>query len=123
MIKLQGKSRIMNKDETLEIIREGRVVYREGLPFKPDDETLVLIDCNVQPFGPKDLLMVPEADRSKEWLWLFAENRTSDDKPYKLQLNDRIMRKGLAYQTQGVEDWGTFTQAKIVRIDVGPNRN
>lgn len=119
MIRLFGKSRIINKDETLKVVREGRVVFKEGLPYRPDDEISAMIRCNVQPFGGKDLLIVPEADRLKEWFWLWTENT----KDWKMQVNDRVIRNDIQYQVQSVEDWGTFTQNKIVRIDVGPNRN
>lgn len=119
MIRLFGKSRIINKDERLQVLREGRILYKDGIPYKPDDETPFMISCNVQPFGGKDLLLVPEGDRLKEWFWLWTENT----KDFKMQVNDRIVRSGFNYQVQSVEDWGTFTQNKIVRIDVGPNRD
>ncbi len=60
----------------------------------------------------KDLLLVPEGDRTREQYWLYTE--------CKVQLADRVERCGVNFQVQSVQNWGSYNQARIMRIDVGP---
>lgn len=112
MIKLQGRSQILQKDEKLAVIREGCVKYIDGKPVKSDISNFTIVG-NVQPMNGRDLLLVPEGDRFKEQYWLYTTNP--------IQINDRILRCGVNFQTQSVEAWGTYAKARIMRVDVGPN--
>lgn len=133
MIKLQGKSQIMTKDEELRVWREGtyipkNVVYVDGKPIKRNGFGF---RCrgNIQPINGRDLLLVPEGDRFKEQYIIFVPNTSIvvdqgqeiQDAPTRLLINDRVMRLGVNYQVQEAEDWGSYTRARIMRIDVGPN--
>lgn len=122
--KLQGPSTIITGDETLAVIREGsviptNVVYVDGKPLKRDAINFD-ITCNVQPFNGRDLLLVPEGDRFKEQYWIFMNQ---EQKP--LLVNDRVIRiqagQAVNFQVQTAEDWGSYTRARIMRIDVGPD--
>jgi|WetSurMetagenome_2_1015567.scaffolds.fasta_scaffold112317_3 hypothetical protein len=126
--KLSGPSQIITGDETLTILRQGidipdNVVYVDGKPVRRNPETFKII-CNVQPLNGRDLLLVPEADRYKEQWWVYMNN---EEKP--LHDNDiaqRVEEDDLTgsvknYQVQSVEAWGSFTRARIMRIDVGSN--
>jgi hypothetical protein len=125
--KLQGPSQIINRDEALEVWREGtnipeNVVYVDGKPIKRRGLAFICT-CNVQPIQGRDLQLVPELDRVKENYWVFSNNREKF-----LQVNDRIVRRDLqtnqtevSYQVQAVENWGSFQQSRIMRIDTGPN--
>ena len=133
MIKLQGKSQIMSKDETLNVFREGtripqNVAYFEGKPIKRSGFSFTCMG-NVQPLDGRQLMLVPEGDRSKEQYYIFVQNESYvvdsglqvQDKPTRLLDNDRICRLGVNFQLQDTEDWGSYTKARMVRIDVGPN--
>lgn len=127
MIKLFGRSQIITKDETFDVTREGEVIYVDAKPVKRN-----LIEFhvrgNIQPMGGRDLLLVPEGDRHKEQYWLFYNNSSIvvadglevQDKPNEIIVNDRITRLGVNYQVQSVQDWGSFCQSRIMRVDVGP---
>lgn len=115
MKKLFGQVQIILNDETLEVIREGVVVYKDGKPLKRDI-TRFHITCNVQPLNARDLLLVPEGDRYKEQLYLYTNQVEK-----RLRDNDRVLRDGVQWQVQSIEDWDSYTRARIVRIDVGPN--
>ena len=111
MIKLQGQSQIILKDEVLDVFREGCITYVDGKPVKGElfkDK----FRGNVQPMNGRDLLLVPEGDRFKEQYWIFTT--------YPLLVNDRVVRCSVNFQTQTVETWGSYFRARIMRIDVGP---
>lgn len=126
--KLSGPSTIIEGDETLKVVRQGtaipgNVIYVDGKPVKRDP-IIFNITCNVQPLNGKDLLLVPEGDRYKEQWWIFMNN---EQKP--LHDNDIVERpeeddpeqRIINYQVQSSEAWGSYTRARIMRIDVGSN--
>lgn len=118
---LSGQSTILTGDETLPVWREGvevpeNVVYVDGKPIKRNGFSFE-ITCNVQPLAGRDLLIVPELDRFKEQ-WIVFMNQ--EQRP--LLVNDRVIRNGINYQVQTTENWGSYTKARIMRIDTGPNQ-
>lgn len=125
--KLSGQSTIIIGDETLPIIRQGvntpeDVAYIDGKPVKKNNECFS-ITCNVQPLSSRDLLLVPELDRYKEQWWIYMNQ---EEKP--LKVNDIVQRPEegdackivINYQVQSSDNWGSYTRARIMRIDVGP---
>ena len=114
MIQLQGPSQIINYDEQIPVVRENEVIYLEGKPIKRQIADFT-ITCNVQPLDGKDLLLVPEGDRFKEQYTLFTNNTQTP-----LLDNDRVVRRGISFQVQNVEQWGSYQKCRIMRIDVGP---
>lgn len=124
MIK-HGPSQIINKDEELDVIREGTrvpddVAYKDGKAVAVEPFCFK-VTCNVQPFSGRDLLLVPELDRTKEWYWLFTNNC---DIP--IQVQDRVNRRNeqtdatiVSYQVQSVQNWGSHQEVKMCRIDIG----
>lgn len=127
MIKLFRPSRIITKDETFTVTREGEVIIKDAKPIKRDLMTFT-VRGNIQPMGGRDLIMVPEGDRHKEQYWLFYNNKTIvllhgqsiEADPAAIIVNDRMTRLGVNFQVQTVENWGTYSKARIMRIDVGP---
>lgn len=113
-IALQGKSRIMRFDETVTLSRLCGTKYIDGKPLAVDVEK-VQITGNIQPLTGRDLLLVPEGDRTKEQVWLYTE--------CPLFLQDTVTRCGVKFQVAGVEQWGSYNKARLVRIDVGPDAN
>lgn len=125
MIGLQGPSYIIENDETLCVTRIGTVIYQDG---KPIDRNLIEfnITCNIQPLNGRDLTLVPEGDRYKEQYWIWMNNSESP-----LEINDKVCRKGLdktnrpalvKFQVQEVQHWGSYTRARIMRLDVGAEK-
>jgi len=108
----QGQSPILLKGETATAVREGSVSYVDGKPIKRNI-TSFQFRGSFQPLGGRELMMVPEADRTKEQYWIYTTAR--------LALNDRVERCGVNYQVQTVESWGNHSKVRAMRIDVGPN--
>lgn len=127
MIKLQGPSTIITKDETFSVTREGQVIYLDGKPVKRNLAKFS-VKGNIQPMNGRDLLLVPEGDRFKEQYWLYYNNSSIvvdqgleiEADPAAIIVNDRITRLGANFQVQTVENWGTYSRGRIMRIDVGP---
>lgn len=111
MRSLEGSSQIIDGDEVLSVYRQGPVTYADGKPVAKT-ETYLTITASVQPMDGRDLLLVPEGDRFKEQLVLFVRGEP-------LQINDRVLRAGVNYQVQSLESWGSYQQARIMRMDVG----
>jgi len=65
------------------------------------------VDAAVQPATPKDLLRLPEGERSWERLVFFTtdELRTADAS--KNRLGDRVAYKAKTYEIESVTDWST----------------
>ena len=55
----------------LDIVREGQGRYVRG-EWVEGEKGIVTIQANVQPFSDYQTMMLPEADRSKSWLWVFT---------------------------------------------------
>lgn len=122
MIKLQAPSQIITHDEELKVFRNAKTIYVDGKPLPPPQEGFC-ITCNIQPLNGRQLLLVPEADRYKEQYWVYMNNLAQP-----LEINDRVTRCGLDYnncpidvnfQVQEVQHWGSYTKARIMRIDTG----
>lgn len=127
MIKLWQSSQILKKDETLQVRREQIVTYKDGKPVKNGVVWFSLV-TNVQPVPGHDLLLVPEHDRFREQFILYYNNaQFSVDKGISVEgisnltLSDIIVRQGNNYEVQSVDVWGTYSKARIMRVDVGPN--
>lgn len=131
MIKLFGPSQILKRDEEITIIRQGtdvpeNVSVVDGKPVKRTF-TRFSITGNVQPLNGRDLLLIPEWDRFKEQYWVYFNNVVLCDQAFirakdesLLRVNDQVVRLGVNFQVQELEDWGSYARARIMRIDVGP---
>lgn len=117
MIRLQGPSQIITKDQTIKVFVEGKVIYKEGKPLKQDISSFDLT-CNVQPLNGRDLLLVPEGDRFKEQYYVFT-----NEVKQPLVAKQTVEFNCIKFEVQNVEQWGSFQRARIMRIDVGPNKN
>lgn len=119
MYKLQGKPRIIKTDEWLDVVRETVQNYVDGV-IQGQDQEQFQVKANVQPLNGRELLLVPEGDRFKEQYNVWAMNAHP---PYgAIKVNDRIVRLGVSFQVQQVENWGSYVKARMMAIDVGPNR-
>jgi hypothetical protein len=112
VIKLQAPSQIINNDETITVVREGKTKYVDGKKSKGPSVQFEILG-NIQPLDGRELLLVPEGDRFKEQYNIWTDQE--------MLVNDRVVRCGANFQVQTVEVWGSFFQARIMRIDVGQN--
>ena len=131
MIKLFGKSQILKADEVISVRRLLSVTYpssgpNAGKPVQQAPQNFT-VRGNVQPLTGRDLLMVPEHDRYREQYWLWVENTKyavqsglNDESVPILKTNDIVIRLGVNFQIQEVQDWGTYIRGHMMRVDVGP---
>lgn len=116
MKRMQASSFLMRmpgQSENLLVQRACEVIWRDGKPVEVQVKPYRIIG-NVQPMNSKDLLLVPEANRTKEQLWIYTEQNEKTPK-----LNDNIKRGDGNFQVQSVENWGTYSKLRLMRIDVG----
>lgn len=123
MWQLEGPVELLDQDtlETNQVIRQaGPTAYVDGLPTSPG-ATVFFITSTVQPMGGKDLLLVPEAFRQHESLWLWQPHYGGQAEVL-IDIGDVVLRQNKGYQVASSEDWGDYTRAMLVRIDVGTLR-
>lgn len=118
MRRMQSGSFLMHGQgisETLQVSRAGTVIWKEGKPVE-DKKSTYKMTGNVQPVQGRDLLLVPEAQRTKENFYVWTEQNELTPK-----LNDHVIREGVWYQVQNIENWGSYTKIRMTREDVGPH--
>jgi hypothetical protein len=113
MITLQGPSQIISCDEELTLYRDIKITYIDGKPVDSGGRKSFTFQANVQPLLGRELLIVPEADRFKEMYYVWSY--------FQVLINDLIVRQGINFQVQQIENWGSYTRSRMVRIDVGNN--
>lgn len=122
MFEMSGKSQIMLNDERVVVRREavdlgGDTLVVDGKRIKRGFRDFA-IDCNIQPVTGDDLIQVPEGDRFNEQMYCYVAD-TEDP----LAPNDLIFRPEDGwYQVQSCTGWGSYTQARMQRIELGPLR-
>ena len=70
---------LLTKKIPLTIIRSTQGSYVNG-EWVEGTETQVPLEVNIQPFKDQDLLLLPEADRSREWYKIYCANEIRMDK-------------------------------------------
>ncbi len=87
------------KNETITIKRRASGVHRDG-HYRKGDMTTYSVSVNVQPAVGRDLLQVPEGDRTREHKKIYSK--------FEIKINDIIIRYGIKYEVQTVSDWKNF---------------
>ena len=70
---------LLTKKIPLTIIRSTQGSYVNG-EWVEGTEIQVPLEVNIQPFRDEDLLLLPEADRSREWYKIYCANEIRMDK-------------------------------------------
>jgi hypothetical protein len=124
MWRLDGPVELLECDETVDVIRQGRktpdcITYVDGVALAAAAPTRVRVVATLQPMAGKDLLLVPEGFRDKETLWMWQAHRIEAQGDFRLDLTDLVLYSGKAYQVQSSEDWGSYTRSMLVACDTG----
>lgn len=124
MWQLDGPVELLELDEQVDVVRQGRqspgdVQYIDGLPTAAHPPLRVTITATLQPMGGRDLQLVPEAFRDKEMLSLWQPHGVTDDEPLQVDIADLVLYNAKGYQVQSAEDWGSYTKATLVAVDLG----
>lgn len=76
----------------------------------PGALTSSTLSAAVQPAGPRDLLKLPEGERTEEAIVLFTQQALiASEVPGQLE-SDRIVYAGRTYRVRAVEDWTAQAQ-------------
>ena len=70
---------LLTKKIPLTIIRSTQGSYVNG-EWVEGTQTQVPLEVNIQPFKDEDLLLLPEADRTREWYKIYCANEIRMDK-------------------------------------------
>ena len=118
MQRMQDQSFLMNSDgptQTMQVFSAAKVIWVDGKPQELNATSYNMVG-NFQPMGGDDLMLVPEAQRTKDNIIVFTEQNEKTPK-----LNDHIVVDGKRYQIQNVENWGSYSKLRAMREDVGIN--
>jgi len=119
MKRMQGKVFLMNsmgQADVFTVHRAATVVWVDGIPQETAVNTYQMTG-NIQPLPGKDLLLVPEAQRTKENRIIFTEQNAKTP-----LLNDRVCIEGAFYQVQEVANWGTYSRLRVTKEDAKAGR-
>lgn len=61
----------LTKKLPITVYRKGKDTVVKGRPV-PAVETSFVVEANVQPFNYRDLMVLPESDRTKEWIKVYV---------------------------------------------------
>lgn len=106
-----------------QVLREGEVIYVDGKPVKRNP-TRFLARGLLVPVDGQELLLQPEGDRLKEQYWIFqdpTQSRMEDGSTQRLSMRteDKVKLFGNTYIIQNTRVWGSYTQVRCTRVDIG----
>lgn len=107
------------------IYRHSQGSYVDG-DWVEGAEQQVVIQANVHPFSDYQVMMLPESDRTKSWMWLFTADVVRQKKEGLGGYGaDRFLWDGDMYEvmktqkfSMGVRD---HFEAKCARVELTPN--
>ncbi|RZL29670.1 MAG: hypothetical protein EOP64_00260 [Sphingomonas sp.] len=115
MWQLQGPVYLLEADESLQCLRpypaagslqDGKWQSVPPMPFA--------VHCTVQPASMRDLQLLPEGDRVRGALSLWQPMNMGVTS---ITARDLVLREGCVYQVQMADDWGSYVQARLVRVE------
>lgn len=107
---------------TLTFKRKAKGSYVRGLWVDGDEEE-VSIFASVQPLGGKDLMRIPEGDRTRKRLKLYSADEALISLRVDLIESDVIPYDGSSYQVESVEKWPSYWKiivAEVNKIEESP---
>lgn len=116
MWQLQGPVHLLDYDETLPCLRpySGPAKLQGGLPL-PVSPMPFVVFCTVQPASMRELQLLPEGDRIRGALTLY---QPLGDGVTSIDTRDLVLREACVYQVQGCDYWGSYVQARLVRVEL-----
>jgi hypothetical protein len=113
------------KKTPVTIVRQSQGQYVDG-EWVDGTETSIVIQANVHPFSDYQVMMMPESDRTKSWVWLFTSSDVRQKKEGPGGYGaDRFSWLGDIYEVMMVQTFvmgvRDHREAKCVRIELTPN--
>ena len=116
---------LLVKKTPLTLFRSSQGSYVDG-EWVEGSESNVDIEANVQPFSDYQYMILPESDRTKQWVWVFtsSEIRTLKEGSGGWAA-DEFVWNGERYKVMKTQRFQMTVQdhyeAKCVRIELTPN--
>lgn len=63
---------LMTGKVQLEVRRKGKGYYDDDGFWVDSPETAIFVEANVQPLNDRDLMLMPESERTKEWIKIYS---------------------------------------------------
>jgi len=107
------------------ILRHSQGYYLNG-DWVEGVEQQVVIQANVHPFSDYQVMLLPESDRTKSWMWLFTADLVRQKKEGVGGWGaDRFMWDGDLYEVMAVQNFRMgvvdHREIKAGRVEVTPN--
>lgn len=84
----------------------------------------VVINANVHPFSDYQVMLLPEADRTKSWMWLFTSDLVRQKKEGQWGA-DRFLWQGDLYEILAVSTYSMSVrdhrECRCARVELSPN--
>ena len=90
---------------TIEVERQRPVAYVQGNAVQPAPTIFTVERVNVQPATPRDLLRLPENDRSRETIIIFTAERLEVSSTKTGRRGDVVRWSDRRYEVTRREDW------------------
>lgn len=109
----------------VDITRSSPGSYVAG-EWVPGSTSIITIQANVHPFTDYQVMILPESDRTKSWLWVFSASELRQKKEGSSGYNgDRFTWNGEVYEVMKTQKYEMTVQdhfeAKAVRVELSPN--
>lgn len=116
---------LLTKTVPVDIYRTTASTYSFG-ELVPGTTTVVPRDLNVQPLKDDELMLLPEADRTKDWLKVYsAEDLRNAQEGTNGWSADEFVWQGYRYKVMKVKSYNMGTlnhyRALAARIELTPN--
>lgn len=107
------------------VLRHVQGHYEEGEWIEGAEQS-VTIQANVHPFSDYQVMMLPESDRTKSWVWLFTADTVRQKREGSGGYDaDRFVWLGDTYEVRMVQNFvmgvRDHFEAKCVRVELTPN--
>lgn len=100
--------------------------YRLNGKWVEGEETQLVIQANIQPLKPYEIMIMPEADRTRSWLkgYTTGDIRTLDEQQDGISA-DEFYWLGQRYKVMSIERWvmgvQDHTKFRACRLEITPN--
>lgn len=116
---------LLTKKIPIDIDRRAKGAFVEG-DWVPGSVTTVVREVNIQPLKDTEIMMLPEADRTRTWYKLYcAEDLRTDQEGVGGWSADEFMWQGYRYKIMKVRRYDMSIldhfRAHAARIEVTPN--
>lgn len=91
--------------------------YVNGV-FVPQEPTTAVIFGSIQPLGSKEIVRLPEGDRTRQRLKVYSSDKALISRDIVLKLADVLVIDCEDFQVEAIEKWPDFYKLQVVKINI-----